>query len=832
MAEPSKLPRDPAPAAPSPGGITARALAGRSAAYLGTLNPEQREAVETLDGPVLVLAGAGTGKTRVLTTRIAHILNLGRARPNEILAVTFTNKAAREMKERVGQMVGQAVEGMPWLGTFHSIGVKILRRHAEMVGLKSGFTILDTDDQIRLLKQLLEAEGIDDKRWPARVLANLIDGWKNRGLVPAQVPAGEGASFANGKGRKLYEAYQARLKTLNAADFGDLLLECIRLFRENPEILKQYQRWFKYILVDEYQDTNVAQYLWLRLLAQKADNEPPKNICCVGDDDQSIYGWRGAEVDNILRFEHDFPGAKVIRLERNYRSTAHILSAASHLIAHNEGRLGKTLRTEDVPGEKVQVTSCWDSEEEARGIGEEIEQLQRGKHNLDQIAILVRASFQMREFEDRFVTLGLPYRVIGGPRFYERAEIRDALAYLRVIAQPADDLAFERIVNVPKRGLGDATVQMLYDHARRQRIPLTVAALTLSATDEMKPKPRATLRALMEDFARWSKLKDTMPHTELAEMVLDESGYTDMWKANKSADAAGRLDNLKEFVRSMEQFENLAGFLEHISLVMDTDRRENEEAVNIMTLHSAKGLEFDTVFLPGWEEGLFPSQRTLDEQGRAGLEEERRLAHVGLTRARKRAKLYFATNRRIHGLWTTTVPSRFLDELPAESVEVNEAQGGFGMSGYGPSRFDEMNFGSNYATPGWQRAQRANRERSGGFDETGAPRSGRGGRGFGERRQIAYERDEDAGTYDSGERRDFSEDAPPARAPKRRTPLTIEGELVAKSTGTVSAFSVGDRVFHQKFGNGNVTAVDGNKLTIHFDKAGEKRVVDSFVERV
>ncbi|MGE0563703.1 MAG: ATP-dependent helicase [Pseudolabrys sp.] len=824
MAEPSKIPREPAPPAPAPSGIAARALAGRAAAYLDALNPEQREAVETLDGPVLVLAGAGTGKTRVLTTRIAHILNLGRARPNDILAVTFTNKAAREMKERVGHMVGQAVEGMPWLGTFHSIGVKILRRHAELVGLKSGFTILDVDDQIRLLKQILEAEDIDEKRWPARVLANLIDGWKNRGLVPAQVPAGEGASFANGKGRKLYEAYQTRLKTLNAADFGDLLLECIRLFRENPEILKQYQRFFKYILVDEYQDTNVAQYLWLRLLAQKADGEPPKNICCVGDDDQSIYGWRGAEVDNILRFEHDFPGAKIVRLERNYRSTGHILSAAAQLIAHNEGRLGKTLRTEDVAGEKVQLTSCWDSEEEARAVGEEIEQLQRNKHNLDQIAILVRASFQMREFEDRFVTLGLPYRVIGGPRFYERAEIRDALAYLRVIAQPADDLAFERIVNVPKRGLGDATVQMLYDHARKKGIPLAAAAVVLSATDEMKPKPRATLRALMEDFARWSKLKDTMVHTELAEMVLDESGYTDMWKSNKSADAAGRLDNLKELVRSMEEFENLSGFLEHISLVMDTDRSEGGEAVNIMTLHSAKGLEFDTVFLPGWEEGLFPSQRTLDEQGRAGLEEERRLAHVGLTRARKRARLYFATNRRIHGLWTSTVPSRFLDELPAESVEVTETQGGFGMSGYGPSRFDTMEFGSNYGTPGWQRAQQ-NRGR-GGFDETGSPRSSRGRGGFGERRQIAYEPDEDAGTYDSGDRRDYSEPK------KRRTPLTIEGELVAKSTGAVSAFKTGDRVFHQKFGNGNVVAVDGNKLTIRFDKAGEKRVVDSFIERV
>jgi DNA helicase-2/ATP-dependent DNA helicase PcrA len=862
---------------PAPGGIAARALGARGAAYLADLNPEQREAVETLDGPVLVLAGAGTGKTRVLTTRIAHILNLGRARPGDILAVTFTNKAAREMKDRVGQMVGQVVEGMPWMGTFHSIGVKILRRHAEMIGLKSNFTILDVDDQIRVIKQILEAEKLDEKRWPARVFAMILDGWKNRGLTPDQVPAGEAASFANGKGKKLYLAYQERLKTLNAADFGDLLLENIRLFRTSAEILRQYQQRFKYILVDEYQDTNVAQYLWLRLLAQAvtpssvvipgrpegsdpesraAGTEPAaldsglapsarpgmtekesarpgmtekeapprqqKNICCVGDDDQSIYGWRGAEVDNILRFDHDFPGAKVIRLERNYRSTGHILAAASLLIAHNEGRLGKTLRTEDVPGEKVQVTGSWNSEEEARSIGEEIEQLQREAreqgldHPLDEIAILVRASFQIREFEDRFIQLGLPYRVIGGPRFYERAEIRDALAYLRVIAQPADDLAFERIVNVPKRGLGDATVQMLHDYARKHRIPLTEAAATLSSTDEMKPKPRLALRDLMAGFERWRARKDSMPHTELAEIVLDESGYTAMWQNDKSADAAGRLENLKELVRSMEEFENLAGFLEHISLVMDRDSAEGEQAVNIMTLHSAKGLEFDTVFLPGWEEGLFPHQRSLDESGRAGLEEERRLAHVGLTRARKRAKIYFATNRRIHGLWTSTMPSRFIDELPEADVEVKElAGGGFGMSGYGASRFDETNsFGSNYTTPGWQRAQA--RKGRGGFSENGQPR---------------YVPD---GVFNQDE--EFAE-APAAKSPKSPArkpsmPLTIEGELIAKSTGAPALFAVGERVFHQKFGNGNVTAVDGNKLTIHFDKAGEKRVVDSFVEKI
>jgi len=867
MTEPSQLPDTSVPEhQPVAGGIAARARAAAAPGYLAGLNPEQREAVETLDGPVLVLAGAGTGKTRVLTCRIAHILSQGKARPGEILSVTFTNKAAREMKTRLGHMLGQAVEGMPWLGTFHSIGGRILRIHAEMVQLKSNFTVLDTDDQIRLLKQLLQAEGIDDKRWPARMLAGLIDGWKNRGLGPSQVPSGEAAVFANGKGGKLYASYQERLKVLNAADFGDLLLENIRLFREHPDVLRQYQSRFRFILVDEYQDTNVAQYLWLRLLAQApsssravapsdpslpgiavqrtaslplasarqsidssqdgspgldashrpGDDEkmvaalpPPKNICCVGDDDQSIYGWRGAEVDNILRFEHDFPGAKVIRLERNYRSTGHILAAASHLIAHNEGRLGKTLRTEDVDGEKVTVTGAWDSEEEARAIGEEIEEFQRKKENLNEIAILVRASFQMRELEERFVTLGLPYRVINGPRFYERAEIRDALAYLRVINSPADDLAFERIVNVPKRGLGDATVQMLHDHARKRRLPLFEAARAVVETDELKPKARGSLRDLLTSFGRWRAQAEVTSHTELAETVLDESGYTDMWQKDRSADAAGRLENLKELVRSMEEFENLQGFLEHISLVMDRESSAEDEAVSLMTLHSAKGLEFDNVFLPGWEEGLFPSQRTLDEQGRAGLEEERRLAHVGLTRARRRAKIYFATNRRIHGTWSTTIPSRFLDELPAHNVEITESKGGSGWGGsggYGPSRFDNVeSFGSHYTTPGWQRAQ-ANRARGG---RQGSSNE----RGFEERQSPFASRE--AGGF----------------AKQKRAPLVIEGELIAKSTGTASNFNLDDRVFHQKFGYGRVVKVDGNKLTIAFEKAGEKKVVDSFVER-
>ncbi|OLP61324.1 ATP-dependent DNA helicase [Xaviernesmea oryzae] len=819
------------------GGIAARAMAARggpsTADYLSGLNPEQRKAVETLDGPVLVLAGAGTGKTRVLTTRIAHILASGRAYPSQILAVTFTNKAAREMKERVGVLVGGAVEGMPWLGTFHSIGVKLLRRHAELAGLRSDFTILDTDDVVRLIKQIIQAEGLDDKRWPAKQFSGMIDGWKNKGLLPADIPEGDARAFANGKGRELYAAYQARLKTLNACDFGDLLLHPIAIFRAHPDLLREYHDRFRYILVDEYQDTNTAQYLWLRLLAQRPRSRRPTptheaaagfadagarfipageapiavdqrvNICCVGDDDQSIYGWRGAEVDNILRFEKDFPGATVIKLERNYRSTAHILGAAAHLIAHNEGRLGKTLFTERTDPEdvKVKVHAAWDSEEEARAVGEEIEQLQRQKHPLNNMAILVRASFQMREFEDRFVTLGLNYRVIGGPRFYERQEIRDAMAYFRMVCQPADDLAFERIVNVPKRGLGDTTVRLIHDQARARDIPMFQIAGEMIETDEMKPKARKSLFDVVTMFRRWQGLLETTPHTELAEIILEESGYTDMWKADKSADAPGRLDNLKELIRSMESFESLRGFLEHVSLVMDAEQNENLDAVNIMTLHSAKGLEFDTVFLPGWEEGLFPHQRSLDEGGRAGLEEERRLAYVGLTRAKRRCHLWFVSNRRIHGLWQSTIPSRFLDELPEPHVEVAETDssyGGYGRGGYGQSRFDTQDpFTNSYSTPGWKRAQ-ANR--------TDATRTN-----WGNRSGVSVER---VGYGESG--------------PRART---IEGELIAKSAvDTPSRFAIGDRVFHMKFGNGTVAMIEGNKLTIDFDRAGQKRVLESFLE--
>ena len=753
---------------------TLRPVAGTKAAappYMAALNPAQREAVEALEGPVLVLAGAGTGKTRVLTTRLAHVLYTRRAWPGQILAVTFTNKAAREMKNRIGQLIGGVVEGMQWLGTFHSIGAQILRRHAELVGLKSNFTILDTDDQIRLLKQLIEAEGIDEKRHPARLLAALIDRWKNKGLTPAKVPPGEAHSYADGKGIHMYRTYQARLKVLNATDFGDLLLENLRLFQENPDVLKQYQERFKYMLVDEYQDTNVAQYLWLRLLAQGS-----KNICCVGDDDQSIYGWRGAEVDNILKFEKDFPGAKVIRLEQNYRSTPHILGAASGLIKANEGRLGKTLWTEATEGEPVRVLGLWDGEEEARHIGDEIEALHSKSVHLHDMAILVRASFQMREFEDRFLTIGVPYRVVGGPRFYERREIRDANAYLRLIAQPDDDLAFERIVNVPKRGLGKVAMQTLHGAARGQGISLLQATRSLIGTDELRGPARKSLTAFVAMMDRWRALVDTLPHDELAEIVLDESGYTEMWQNDRSPEAPGRLDNLRELVRSMEQFENLAGYLEHISLVMDVDQQDATDRVSLMTLHSAKGLEFPVVFLPGWEEGLFPHQRSLDESGLAGLEEERRLAYVGITRAKEQARISFAANRRVHGSWNSSLPSRFIDELPEEFIEMDAEQGLYGGGG---SRFDEANpVESTYASPGWQRMKRASEAR-----------------------------------------------------PKGQFPQVIDevSRLVATNDPSAASYEVGDAVRHPKFGAGVIAEVDGNKLLVDFE-IGTKRVISSFVE--
>jgi len=769
---------------PSGESLSQRAMM-RPAPYLDELNVAQREAVEALDGPVLMLAGAGTGKTKALTTRIAHLLLTGRARPNEILAVTFTNKAAREMKNRVGALLGETVEGMPWLGTFHALCVKILRRHAEMVGLKSNFTILDTDDQVRLLKQLIVAENIDEKRWPPRLLAHLIDNWKNRAWLPDKVPAAEAAVF-NHRGTELYEAYQTRLKTLNAVDFGDLLLHVVTIFQTHNDVLAQYRRWFRYILVDEYQDTNVAQYLWLRLLASEH-----RNICCVGDDDQSIYGWRGAEVGNILRFEKDFPGAVVVRLEQNYRSTPHILGAASGVIAANENRLGKTLWTDQNDGEKVRLIGHWDGEEEARWIGEDIEALQRGARgqaalSLDGMAILVRASHQMRAFEDRFLTVGLPYRVIGGPRFYERLEIRDAMAYFRLSVSVDDDLAFERILNTPKRGLGEKATQQITMAARQNGVPMLEGLRIALADGSLGARYRKSASRLLDGFDRWhGAVANGVSHVELAETILEESGYTDHWRHEKTPEAPGRLENLKELIKALEEFENLSGFLEHVSLIMDNAQEDATEKVTIMTLHAAKGLEYPAVFLPGWEDGLFPSQRTMDESGLKGLEEERRLAYVGITRAKALCTISFAANRRVYGQWQSALPSRFIDELPGEHVEVLTPPGLYG----------------------------------GGFGAAAPQRSGDGSALSGLEQRV-----KNADVYNSPGWRRMQ-----ARADQRgvQQPRTARNTVI--DLDAVSAFAVGERVFHQKFGYGSITGIEGDKLAILFDKAGHKKVVASYV---
>jgi DNA helicase-2/ATP-dependent DNA helicase PcrA len=747
--------------------------------YLQGLNPPQRDAVLSTEGPVLVLAGAGTGKTAALTARLAHIIATRLAWPSQILAVTFTNKAAREMRERVGKLSGGALEGMPWLGTFHSVAAKMLRMNAELVGLHSNFTILDTDDQLRVLKQLIQAANLDEKRWPARQLASLIDRWKNRGWTPKQVDAGESEAFAAGRGAELYAQYQERLRTLNACDFGDLLLHMLVIFRTHADVLEDYRHRFRYLLVDEYQDTNSGQYEWLRLLA-----EPRRNICCVGDDDQSIYSWRGAEVANILRFEKDFPGAKIIRLEQNYRSTSHILSAADGLIAHNAGRLGKSLWTDAGDGEKVRVIGVWDGPEEARRVGEEIESHQIRGGSLDDVAILVRAQFQTREFEERFIGIGLNYQIIGGFRFYERAEIRDAIAYLRLVTQPADDLAFERIVNTPKRGLGDKAIAAIHRHARATQQPLLIAAASIVGTDELTPQARRSLTNFVADIARWREMATTLPHPELARILLDESGYTAMLQADRSAESAGRLENLAELTRAMEEYETLQAFLEHVSLVMDNDEARQGDRVTIMTIHAAKGLEFDIVYLAGWEEGVFPSQRALDEGGLASLEEERRLAYVAITRARRRATIFHAANRRIYGQWTSSIPSRFLAELPKPHIEEETTMSG-GESLWraqwseradpfahlGPAQ----TMRASTRGPGWQRASRGN----------------------------------------------FNPE------PQR----VIEARASAVSLGNQGRtdLELGQRVFHGKFGYGIIAAIEGNKLEIDFEHAGRKKVLDSFV---
>ena len=724
--------------------------------YLARLNAEQRAAVETIDGPLLVLAGAGTGKTRVLTTRFAHILLTGRAFPGQVLAVTFTNKAAREMRERVGAILGRPVEGL-WLGTFHALCARMLRRHAELVGLTPNFTILDADDQLRLLKQVMEAERVDAKRWAPPALMAVIQRWKDRGLTPERVTPAEDTDFAAGRSRELYAAYQARLRALNAADFGDLLLHMTEVLRGQPDVLADYHRRLRYILVDEYQDTNLVQYLWLRLLAQGH-----RNICCVGDDDQSIYSWRGAEVENILRFEKDFEGARIVRLEANYRSTAPILAAASGLIAHNEGRLGKTLRPgrKDADGERVTVVSLWDSDEEARMVGDRIETLRREGEPLAEMAILVRAGFQTRAFEERLITLGMPYRVVGGLRFYERQEIRDAIAYMRIVVQPAHDLAFERIVNVPRRGVGEVALRTMHETARATGVPLSAAAAMLIARGGLKGRVKEQIDELLRGFARWRAMLDRDGHMVTVATMLDESGYTDMWQQDKSPEAPGRLENLKELVRALADFETLAGFLDHVALVMENDENAEGDRVNLMTLHGAKGLEFDTVFLPGWEEGLFPNQRALDEGGLKSLEEERRLAYVGLTRARRRAIVSHAANRRIYANWQSSIPSRFIEELPDADVE-----------------------------------------------RTGSAALARDARVL-------------AATTFTGQ---F-----PLVARRTRT---IEAWEQPGRPARAEAIPVGARVFHQKFGYGTVTSADSDRLDVAFDKAGDKRVLDRFVEK-
>ena len=757
-------------------GLGAAAPASAAPSYLDGLNEAQREAVLATEGPVLMLAGAGTGKTRALTTRLAHLLHTGKARPWQLLAVTFTNKAAREMRERIGAIIGESVEGLQWLGTFHSIGAQILRRHAELVGLKQSFTILDADDMVRLAKQVIEAEGLDEKRWTGRGLSTVIDGWKNRGLTPDKVPANEAWHFADGRAIKLYAAYQNRLKALNAADFGDLLIHNLTIFQSHPDILAQYQDKFRYMLVDEYQDTNVAQYLWLRLLAQRH-----RNICCVGDDDQSIYSWRGAEVENILRFEKDFPGAKVIRLERNYRSTPAILAAASHLISANKARLGKTLWTDQREGELVKVRGVWDGEEEARLIGDDIESEQAKGRALSDMAVLVRASFQMRAFEERFNTLGLPYRVVGGPRFYEREEVRDAIAYLRLIRSPEDDLAFDRIANKPARKLGGQTMATIHALARARGLPLMATSRLIIESDELGAAARGALRRFIEMVDRWAGEIEHLSPRDLAELMMEESGYTDFWRNNKSAKADSKLDNLKEVVNAVSEFDTLAAYLDHVALVADHNDGAPDGQIWLMTLHAAKGLEFPVVFLPGWEEGVFPSQRALDEGGTAALEEERRLAYVGITRARESCRISFAANRLLYGRWQASMPSRFVDELPESEVEVVSQPGLYGAAATSfasHSRFDAARVDGDgyYENPGWKRARAA------------------------------------AG-----------------RAPS--APPMIEGaaQTISVSAPGKAKFAPGARVFHQKFGYGRVTAADGQKITVNFDHSGEKKVVDSFL---
>ena len=723
--------------------------------YLSELNIEQKEAVETVNGPLLVLAGAGTGKTKVLTTRLTHILHKNIAHPSEICTVTFTNKASNEMRIRVEKMIGASIAGW-WLGTFHSLAARILRSNAELINLKTTFTIIDTDDQIRLIKQIMSAENIDEKRWPARSLLSIIQRWKDMGLNPIDVNNAyhSGADFANNQAVKLYQNYQNRLITLNAVDFGDLLLHVITIFKNKPDIKKLYQNKFKYILVDEFQDTNASQYYWLKTLA-----ENHQNLCAVGDDDQSIYSWRGADVNNILNFEKDFKNTKIIRLERNYRSTGNILAAASQLIAKNQNRLGKTLWTKEDMGNKINIRTVYDGKEEAQSISDEIEAYQRNNNSINNVAILVRAGFQTRTFEERFLKIGLPYQVVGGLRFYERAEIRDAIAYLRLVNSSDDQLAFERIINKPKRGLGEMTIKNIELYARSRKISLEMASRQLAETDEISSKAGTSIRLFSKNLDKWRIDVSNNKLGDLVEIILEESGYIEMLKKDRSIEAPGRLDNLKELVNAINEFDSLSNFLEHIQLVMDGSNNQNMETAKIMTLHAAKGLEFPLVFLPGWEEGLFPNQRAIDENGESGLEEERRLAYVGITRAKNDVWIVNANCRLTHGQWIDCIPSRFLEELPEKNI----------------NKF------SSYSN------------------------------NFNNKSSIALEW---------------------LIANNEKKNIINQNSLNYETDHKTNEIKIMERIFHQKFGYGKVSEIDGDKVTVEFEKAGQKKLLLSFIEKI
>ena len=723
--------------------------------YLSELNIEQKEAVETVNGPLLVLAGAGTGKTKVLTTRLTHILHKNIAHPSEICTVTFTNKASNEMRIRVEKMIGASIAGW-WLGTFHSLAARILRSNAELINLKTTFTIIDTDDQIRLIKQIISAENIDEKRWPARSLLSIIQRWKDMGLNPIDVNNAyhSGADFANNQAVKLYQNYQNRLITLNAVDFGDLLLHVITIFKNKPDIKKLYQNKFKYILVDEFQDTNASQYYWLKTLA-----ENHQNLCAVGDDDQSIYSWRGADVNNILNFEKDFKNTKIIRLERNYRSTGNILAAASQLIAKNQNRLGKTLWTKEDMGNKINIRTVYDGKEEAQSISDEIESYQRNNNSINNVAILVRAGFQTRTFEERFLKIGLPYQVVGGLRFYERAEIRDAIAYLRLVNSSDDQLAFERIINKPKRGLGEMTIKNIELYSRSRKISLEMASRKLAETDEISSKAGTSIRLFSKNLDKWRIDVSNNKLGDLVEIILEESGYIEMLKKDRSIEAPGRLDNLKELVNAINEFDSLSNFLEHIQLVMDGSNNQNMETAKIMTLHAAKGLEFPLVFLPGWEEGLFPNQRAIDENGESGLEEERRLAYVGITRAKNDVWIFNTNCRLTHGQWIDCIPSRFLEELPEKNINK--------FSSYSNNFKIKSSIASEWLIAANEKKNIINQN------------------------SLNYETDH-----------------------------------------KTNEIKIMERIFHQKFGYGEVSEIDGDKVTVEFEKAGQKKLLLSFIEKI